>query len=232
MTQPADGGAGEVIARLAAGLSHDLGHLLATVALNLESLARRSPDDAQRGRLRALQAELDTGVALARELAAVARPAALADADAGCHVDQVAAGLVTLVAAAHADADVRAELRCPGVLAAASPLDVRRCLLNLLVNAVDAGARRVLVSTGVVRLAGDEAPAWPPGRRGRFLALDVGDDGPGLLPDEVADAVGGRSSGLGLATTAALLDRFGGALHLIPRPAGGGHDVRLHLPLA
>lgn len=188
MTQPADGGAGEVIARLAAGLSHDLGHLLATVALNLESLARRSPDDAQRGRLRALQAELDTGVALARELAAVARPAALADADAGCHVDQV--------------------------------------------NAVDAGARRVLVSTGVVRLAGDEAPAWPPGRRGRFLALDVGDDGPGLLPDEVADAVGGRSSGLGLATTAALLDRFGGALHLIPRPAGGGHDVRLHLPLA
>jgi two-component system OmpR family sensor kinase len=77
-------------------------------------------------------------------------------------------------------------------------------------------------------------------RRGGQVVIKVSDDGPGLPPDLTAEllqpGVRGPSStgtGLGLAVSAELVNRHGGAIRLLPTPVGGrGCTVVVQLPEA
>jgi signal transduction histidine kinase len=240
--------------RLVAGVAHDLGHLLATVALNLEALARRSGEAATRERAARLRASLDDATELVRQLVDAAelpdRGGAARVAGGGApatDVDAAVAGLASLLRPALGRAELALHLGCGGARAAVASVDLRRCLLNLVLNAADAVTAagpggQVTVATGTVELAGGEAQVWPAGRRGPFLTVDVRDSGPGLDPDllaRLAAALEGgevlrapsRSTGrgLGLVTTMALAAGCGGALALVGGPPGGA-GVRLLLP--
>jgi signal transduction histidine kinase len=68
------------------------------------------------------------------------------------------------------------------------------------------------------------------------VCFRVLDRGPGLRDEDLALVTqrfwrrgSGRGSGLGLSIVAAITERFGGALELVPRP-GGGLVVTLRLP--
>ncbi|MPY93825.1 MAG: hypothetical protein GEV08_12405 [Acidimicrobiia bacterium] len=257
---------GEAMAgRLAAGLAHDLGHLLATVGLNLEVIARRSTNEPIRARAAALRDNVADAVVLVRQLGEVARPGGTGGEAAGPRttgapatpVDEVVDGLATFLRPALDRVELRLELGCPGLAAAVPAAELRRCLLNLALNAVaaiDAGSSpaasaagpQVTLTTTAVDLSGEEDNVWPTGRRGRFVAVDVADTGPGLDPALLAriaesaprpgapgEAAPGPSggSGLGLATTLAVVSACAGALSLANR-AGGGSVVGLRLPLA
>jgi len=108
---------------------------------------------------------------------------------------------------------------------------LHQCLLNLLSNAV-----KVSPKGSQVRVSADPTADG-------FVAVNVRDAGPGI-PDSVVERVGqpfiakledrgpdGRSGGLGLAITSALLDRMGGRLVLTPLEAGGTRATAL-VPMA
>jgi signal transduction histidine kinase len=101
---------------------------------------------------------------------------------------------------------------------------IQQVIFGLVVNAAEAGARRVTVRAG---------------QDGGQVFLDVEDDGPGV-PAEHAEALfepffttkeGG--TGLGLPTAARIAEAHGGTLSLLPRPPrGSGACFRLRLPVA
>lgn len=98
---------------------------------------------------------------------------------------------------------------------------LEQILINLIQNALEAGAGRILIAIEV----------------GRKVQLVVADDGPGIDP-ELADTlftpfVTGREEGvgLGLAIARDIARAFGGELDLVPSPLGGA-AFRLRLKRA
>ena len=199
-------------------LMHDLKNALATAQLMSDRLALH---DDRRVRLtgESLARALDRAVTLCRETLEVGRARTrppererflLADV-----VEEVEASVIGLEATGAALADESAE---------AVPLDadfdqVYRILLNLVRNAVDAGATRV-----VIRGAGDAGGA----------TLEVCDDGPGL-PQAVIGRLGREQpetaaggAGLGLMIAAALARGHGGDLAVAQSgPSGTCFSVTL-----
>jgi two-component system, NtrC family, sensor kinase len=121
---------------------------------------------------------------------------------------------------------VRLDNRCvPGTTAAVAinRQELQQVLINLMVNAVQAmagdhgRADRERVLTLAMRDTGDGA-----------VCIDVADTGPGL--DEAARAALFQpffttkrdGNGLGLWISQGLLERYGGALHVVNRAANGG----------
>ena len=202
-------------------LMHDLKNALATAQLMSDRLTLH---DDRRVRLtgESLARALDRAVALCRETLEVGRARTrppererflLADV-----LEEVEASVIGLEATGAVLADESAD---------AVPLDadfdqVYRILLNLVRNAVDAGASRV-----TIRGEGDEAGA----------TLLVCDDGPGL-PEAVIDRLGREQpetaaggSGLGLMIAAALARGHGGALE-VAESGPSGTCLRITLPAA
>ena len=94
---------------------------------------------------------------------------------------------------------------------------LERVLDNLLVNAVQAGAKSIRVQLG---------------RAGRHAQIDVIDDGPGvphqLLPHLFSPFVSGRGgSGLGLAVASDTLRAHGGSICLLPSFRGAHFRITL-----
>jgi signal transduction histidine kinase len=108
----------------------------------------------------------------------------------------------------------------------------RDILLNLLINALQAGGERTRVwfrtGEGVVEIDSD-----------RFVLLSIEDDGPGI-PKEIQEKVflpffttRQRGTGLGLAIVKRSVEALGGQISL-QSPAGSGRGARflLHVPVA
>ena len=148
---------------------------------------------------------------LAREPALVKAPTDLAESGA-----EAARGL------ARSYPDVAVELSLPGIVVDADAARVRQVFGNLLANAAEAGARRVVVR-------GEALDG--------FARVLVEDDGPGIDPalrDRLFDPFAtGRANGtgLGLAISRQIADRHGGSLKLVPK-AGSGASFELRLPVS
>jgi two-component system nitrogen regulation sensor histidine kinase NtrY len=135
---------------------------------------------------------------------------------------RLAEGVVTLYAETHPAVSVRAELAGDLPVAEVDGDQLKRVLLNLLDNALEAGAREVVVSAG---LAG-------PGR----VRLAVADDGPGVAA-EARDRVfqpyfstKATGTGLGLAIVHQIVTDHGGQVRVEPNLPRGSRFV-LELPL-
>jgi len=123
----------------------------------------------------------------------------------------------------------------------ADPARVEAALLDLLANARDAmpGGGRATVRTGTVVL--DEAAVLAGGdalRPGRYVALTVEDEGPGMPPEVLARAAepffttkAGKGTGLGLATVHGFVRQSGGRMEITSAP-GRGTAVRMLFPAA
>lgn len=100
--------------------------------------------------------------------------------------------------------------------------EVVAALVNLMVNAIEAGGSRIVVCTGC-----DADATW----------CDVTDDGPGI-PATVRDRLfepfvstkSTAGSGLGLAMVDACMSRHGGRIE-VDNPDAGGTRFRLYFPL-
>lgn len=202
---------------LLAGISHDLRSPLARMKMALGVLAEQNPSPLLQ-RLERDVAEMDALIGAQLQLAR----AQDREAPVATDVDSVLCELLEMVEA-HAPGRLQSQLTGLGCAAELAPLALRRCVGNLLENAVR-------YSGGDVQLVR---------RRGRSaLLIGVRDRGPGI-PAELAEAVfrpfyrlessrnratGG--SGLGLAIVKQLADTQGWRV-AVKRRCGGGLSVWL-----
>ncbi|MGB8276247.1 MAG: ATP-binding protein [Alphaproteobacteria bacterium] len=189
-----------------AGVSHDLGTVLTRMKLALAMLADSPDTAALRDDVADMEKMVEGYLAFARGEGA--EP--VEDTDVSALIEEAAAGFK------HGPASMRWECP-PGLRMVLRPQSMKRCLVNLLSNAVRY-ARNVALAAGV---------------RDGVLEITVDDDGPGV-PDDQLEAVfkpfyrldasrnletGG--AGLGLTIARDAVHRHGGEITLSRSPLGG-----------
>ena len=210
---------------LAAGVAHDLKNLLQAVAGHADmARAALAPSNEAAPHLRKTILAAEHAAELSRRIVRWAK------AERGVaeplDLSAVVAEVLDLVAPGAPQDVLLRPLLAEGLpLVLADPTDVRRIVLNLVVNAWQAiGERKgeIRISTG--RAEGREPGTW----------LEVGDDGRGMdgetrdrLFEPFYSAHGGQ--GLGLATVRTLVERQGGTIEVWSEPARGAR-FRVTLP--
>lgn len=183
-----------------ASVAHDMNNLLLVA-----ELAAADGDDPQR-----VQASLQELALLVRRLSTLHRSHSNEARDLALHpfLEATAAQLSEVAGLTVSVAPTSSTVHC-------APAPLRRILLNLCLNAADAGATHVHIS---------------PRRRAHEVVLEVVDDGPGFDDAALARAFepgfstsGG--TGLGLPSVRRIAERFGGSVSVHPRTGGGQIDV-------
>jgi signal transduction histidine kinase len=209
---------GDALARMAAMAAHEIRNPIGVIrgAVDLvqeRAGARLSDDDREAlsdvlGEVERLRRLTQDFIDLAREPTLLKAPTNLAQS-----------GAEAAHALARSHPSLAVDLAVPHILLDADATRVRQVLVNLLTNAAQAGARRVVIRGDVLD---------------GFARLVVEDDGPGVDPalrDRLFDPFAtGRAdgTGLGLAISRQIAERHGGALALVPsRAAGASFELRL-----
>ena len=213
------------LGQLAAGVAHDLRNPLAIVKAAAEAMQRRAqgqPELVEHATVicrnvdraeRTIKSLLDLGKPSAAELQEIAVDRLLADA-----LELVAVEAKRRGVALHRDVESGLQLR-------SEPRLLQQVLLNLLLNALEAGAPTITLRGRAVRLAGSA-----------MVAIAIEDRGKGLDPATRARLFapffttkpGG--TGLGLLSSRRIVSELHGRLGLFAR-AGGGARALLLLPL-
>lgn len=137
--------------------------------------------------------------------------------------------MVRVTAKLNRDKSIGLDNRLPQAVFAGESEDLEEIVGNLLENAAKWGRERVLLTL---------RPSAA-GKGARTFELVIDDDGPGLEPDQIAEALmrGRRldqskpGSGLGLSIVNDTVREYGGVVHL-GRATMGGLSARVVLPLA
>ncbi len=232
----------DAIGRLAGGVAHDFNNLLTAIGghihLVLEALPHDSSvrDDAEEVR-RAAERAAD----LTRQLLAFGRKQFLQPRpiDAG----RVVAGLQRMLARLIGDdIELRTELPDHALPIVADPGQIEQVIVNLAVNARDAmpGGGAILIAA---REEDEAAAPPPPGSaappRGRYVAIEVRDDGAGMDAATAARVFEpffttkppGKGTGLGLSTAYGIVSQSGGWIDVRSEP-GRGTKMTIRLPRA
>ena len=214
----------EALGRMAVGVAHDFRNVLTGIAGNVE-LARLEPDLPPRARAALDDADgaAQSAAAMISQLVAYGSPGAAeirrtrwSEIASGCE-----AMLRPLLPPTIA---LRTDFAADEGAIEIDPAQGQQIVMNLVLNARDAGARAVTLSSG---------PAERDG--GSWCELAVRDDGPGM--DEATRAhvfepfysTKGPGRGIGLATVLAVAERHGGAVEVESQP-GAGSCFRVRLP--
>lgn len=213
------------IGQMAAGISHDLKNILNPLSLHLQvitrSLDRGKIDDAKESAVEMKQT-LQRGLQTLERLRSFSRQTKDEKTEL-VQLDQLAREAVAIGKARAAASKtgriprVVEELSAPNLVSVIAG-EVVAALVNLVVNAIDAGAVTITLRSG----ATDEH-SW----------VEVADDGPGM-PPEVAKRVfepffttkGEEGTGLGLAMVFATMERYGGTV-TVDTAEGKGTTFRL-----
>jgi signal transduction histidine kinase len=212
------------VGTLAAGILHEVRNPVNAI-LNAARVLSEGPVDADTAR-RLLSVVGDCAARIHQLTESLDQHARPSDAGGGAPSD-VAKGIdATLALLGHRlrDVEVRRDYGKRRVTRApAGP--VNQIFLNLLDNALNAGARTLAISIAEDRDAGQ-------------LRVSIEDDGRGV-PSELRESIfdafvsgGTKGSGLGLYLSRCIAEQHGGALALCERPGAPGALFTLSLPLA
>ncbi|HTW25745.1 MAG TPA: ATP-binding protein [Acetobacteraceae bacterium] len=231
----------QALGQLAGGVAHDVNNVLQAISGAAALLQQRSGDPGEVQRLSLTIGEAtERGASVTRRLLAFARRSELR-AEPVCLVELL--GDLREVLRHTLGINIRivlaVEARLPAVLADRGQLET--VLVNLATNARDAlppDGGTIAVSAGLqtVLPGAPHAAGLAPGR---YVALQVTDDGAGMSPSVLARACepffttkpAGSGTGLGLAMARGFAEQSGGGLEVVSTP-GRGTRVTLWLPLA
>lgn len=223
------------VGRLAAGIAHEIGNPLAALVGYLDLLAGGPASDGQQVELlRRSRREVDRIHAFIQELLSYARPGEGAIID--VEIAGVIEGAVSTVRHQpwfrEVEIDVVVGSRLPPVRAELEKL--HQVFVNLLLNAADA-----MKGAGRVEIRAEERDGSGRGGsgRGKSVRITLRDTGPGFGADALEQAFEpfyttkpeGKGAGLGLATSLAIVERFGGTI-TARNPPGGGAELEVVLP--
>jgi signal transduction histidine kinase/CheY-like chemotaxis protein len=224
----------EAIGRLTGGIAHDFNNLLQTITTALHVLQRSDPDGSQARVLEAALRACTKATELVRQMLTFGRsqplsPQVLEVADFIAKSEELTARALGRL---RLDATV-----APGVPALfVDPTQLELAVLNLVFNARDA-----MPAGGTVRIVARDAAAeeTAPLGGGRFVAVEVIDDGPGMDAATRANAFEpyfttkpvGAGSGLGLSQVLGFARQSGGDARIDSEPGRGTRVVML-LPAA
>lgn len=231
------------VGRLAGGMAHHFNNLLGSILANASLVTDTLPGDAS------AREELAQIAAAARRASEIADLLLIVSGKEVAPRDEV--NLASWVYAAAGPLRERLPEDVELVVRAeAGPLPVRvdparltQAVQHLVTNAEEAlaGGGTILVEAGTVDLAGAEGePAFvPPAPAGRYVRLDVGDDGLGMNQDTLARVLepffstrrDREGAGLGLPLVYGIVARAGGHLSVESAPVVGTR-VRLLFPFA
>lgn len=230
----------EAIARVASGVSHDFQNVLTAItgyAALLESEGEEAGAEQRQAWVREIRTAAASGAEICRallDLGATSRKSG-EWVDPGAVVPEFHGVLARLLGTEHAlEIDVRTGLGRVALDAG----EVRRVLLNLVVNARDAmsegGAIRVRLRTSSDRSVAETLGSDPPAAH---LVLSVEDEGHGIAPQDLEHIFepyfttkGEQGSGLGLSLVYALVEPRGGRVE-VRSDVGRGTAFHVLLPI-
>lgn len=208
----------ESVGALAAGIAHDFNNLMFGIKLITAELAATEPDLKRRAAMEQIDEITERSATLTRSLVAFTRRGEHRAAPIG--VSDVVLAMSELLARTLIDVELSFELEATdrGTVVV-DQTQLEQILMSLVLDA--RGARRVVVRTGDVMM-----PASPEPKR--FVALEVKDDGPGLVAGGPSGAAGGDAPDL--AAVFAIAERHGGSVEVDAGLDGRGTTMRVLLP--
>ena len=232
----------EAVGRLAGGLAHDYNNMLGVILGNAELLLDELPPDAQvREHVAEIRRAGQRSAGLTRQLLAFSRQPA--DKPVVLDLNEAVGSILRMLGRLLGeDVGLVWEPAPEPVRVTLDPGQLDQVLVNLVVNARDAigagGGTITLRARPVAVVPGRPAPL-PDLEPGRWVRLDVADDGSGLdaatrerIFEPFFTTKGeGKGTGLGLPTVYGIVTGNGGLVDVESEP-GAGSTFRIYLPAA
>ena len=230
----------ELVGQLAAGIAHDCNNLLTAIQGYSELLSNRlGLDDPLRGDVAEIAKASARAAALTRQLLTFGGGADRAPEPLA--LTGLVRGVETLLRRMlGGEFELRAALSEEPLVVEVDSGQIEQVLLNLILNARDAMPRGgvITVETEAVALEADRDFGHASLPAGRYARLGVLDTGAGMNAEVLARAFEpffttkdrAQGTGLGLATSQAIVEQFDGAVVLASEP-GVGTAASVYLPL-
>jgi PAS domain S-box-containing protein len=228
----------ESIGTLAGGIAHDLNNVLAPIMMSIDLLKGSLPDPDDQAVLKTIEVSARRGADMIKQVLSFARGVEgkrheVRITDVLHDLDQILSETIpkniSIVSSVAPDLwQVQAD-----------PTQLQQVLMNLCVNARDAmpGGGRITISAENMAVDAHYAAMNIEARVGSYVKVEVEDNGTGIPPD-IQDRVFdpffttkpvGEGTGLGLATTMAIVKSHGGFVRLYSE-VDKGTRFRIYLP--
>jgi hypothetical protein len=230
----------ESIGTLAGGIAHDINNLLSPILMSIRLLQLKSADEDSQRILATLQASVERGAGLVKQVLSFAR---------GVQGDRILLQprhLIREIVKILKDTLPKSiEVWLDGTddlwLVSGDPTQLHQVMMNLCVNARDAMLSGGKLSITAQNVAIDENYARMnlEARAGRFVLITISDNGTGI-PAQVVDKIfepffttkeHGKGTGLGLSTALGIVKGHGGFINVYSE-AGRGAQFKIYLPAA
>ncbi|WP_205648560.1 PAS domain S-box protein [Acuticoccus kandeliae] len=229
----------EAIGQLTGGIAHDFNNLLLVIGGNLELIETR-PDRPDPVALRDAREAIELGTQLTARLLAFGRKQTLDPKE--VDIAELAGGVVSMLRRTLGD-DIEVALDIPESpgKAVVDAAQLQTALINLAINARDALERggRIVITVRDTEIDAAYAQNHPEVRLGRYVVVEVADNGAGMNEEVRARAVEpffttkpyGAGNGLGLSMVYGFVKQSNGHFE-IESAVGQGTTVTLYLPHA
>jgi signal transduction histidine kinase/ActR/RegA family two-component response regulator len=228
----------ESIGTLAGGIAHDLNNVLAPLLISVRLLKEKVSDDDGRSLLDTLEANVNRGASLVKQVLAFGR--GIKGERVPIHLKTIGDGIAQIVRETFPKS-LKFEIQCAADLwtVTGDPTQFEQVLMNLCVNARDAMPGGGTLSIRMENTVFDEhhAAANLEAKPGSYVVISVSDTGMGMAP-EIRDRIfepffttkeQGKGTGLGLSTALAIVKSHGGFINCYSE-VGKGSVFKVYLP--
>jgi PAS domain S-box-containing protein len=228
----------ESIGTLAGGIAHDLNNVLAPIMMSIDLLKDSLPDPGDQMLLKTIEVSARRGADMIKQVLSFARGVEgkrheVKIQDVLHDLDQILSETISK------NISIASSVAPDLWQVQADPTQLQQVLMNLCVNARDAmpGGGRIRISAENMLVDEHYAAMNIESRVGAYVKIEVEDNGTGIAPDiqeRIFDPFFttkpvGEGTGLGLATTLAIVKSHGGFVHM-DSEVGKGTRFRIHLP--